>query len=81
MFISFVGYVGSGLCGVLITRSEEYLVWCMCVCVYVSNLCDLETSKMRWPKTDVARKATEKKKTYCPSNKHTILNISVLSLK
>jgi hypothetical protein len=63
MLISFVGRVGNRFCGELITRSEEYLVVCVYVCV--SNLCDLETSKMRWPNADLGRGAT-KKNTYCP---------------
>jgi hypothetical protein len=56
MFISFVGRVGSRFCGELITRSEEYLVVCVCV----SNLCDIETSKMRWSKADLGRGTTNK---------------------
>jgi hypothetical protein len=40
----FVVYcLGSGFCDGPITRSEE-LHW-LCVCVCVSNLCDLETLK------------------------------------
>jgi hypothetical protein len=44
MFVSCVCCVGSDLCDVLITRSEEFYRVCVCVCVCVSK-CDLETSK------------------------------------
>jgi hypothetical protein len=39
MFVSTVYCVGSGLCDVLITRTEESYWVCMCVCVCVACMC------------------------------------------
>jgi hypothetical protein len=45
--------LGRGLCDELITRPEEsYRLWCVVVC-------DLETSRMRWPWPALGRGATE----------------------
>jgi len=46
---------GRGLCDELITRPEEpYRLWCVVVC-------DIETSRMRWPWPALGRSATKKK--------------------
>jgi len=63
-------YVGVGV-GVCV------YVWCVCVCLIE---CDLETSKKEVAKSRFGP-WRHRKKTYRPSNKQTILNISVLSLK
>jgi hypothetical protein len=50
--------VGSGLYDELITRSEESYRVCVCVCLIV---CDVETSTMRRPRSELGCCATEKK--------------------
>jgi hypothetical protein len=59
-YSSVVYCVGSGLCDVLITRSEKCVCVCVCVCASVSNLCDLETPTTRQPRPDLGCCVTEK---------------------
>jgi hypothetical protein len=56
MFVFFVFVaccVGSGLCGELITRSEESYRLC--------SVCDLVTSIVRWPRHELRFCTTENK--------------------
>jgi len=55
-YASCACYVRSGHCDELITRSEESYQLCVCV----SNCCDLETSTMVWPLSDLGCRATVK---------------------
>jgi hypothetical protein len=52
-----VFFVVSGLCDELITRSEESYRVCVCVCL---NVCDIETSTVRWAGPQLDCCATEK---------------------
>jgi surface polysaccharide O-acyltransferase-like enzyme len=50
----------------LITRSEEFYMVCVCVCVCVCLImCYLETTTMRWTRTELGCYATENTCTYC----------------
>jgi len=57
-------FVGRGPCDGQIIHSEEscrvYVCVCVCVCL-CPNVCDLETSTLRWPRTDLGYCPTEKK--------------------
>jgi hypothetical protein len=60
-FVVVVCCVGSGYYGVLITRSEES-TGC------VSNCCDIETSTIRRPRSELGHRTTEKKKSFIISS-------------
>jgi hypothetical protein len=89
MFVYCVPCVGSGLWDELISRSGDFYRVCVCVCV--SNcvcvcvcvcvclcliVCDLETSAVRWPCSQLGCCATEKKLLYSFNYSH-ILSIIV----
>jgi hypothetical protein len=63
--------VGSSLCDVLTTLSEEPYRVCVCVCVCVClTVCDLETSTMRRPRLELGCRATATKRYYVKIETH-----------
>ena len=52
---------GSDVCDEVITRSEESLRVCVCVCLI---MCDLETSTLRWTRQHLGGFSTNKMQIY-----------------